>query len=192
MQLPCTSRHWNDATSGLAPTREPFSIRLHQCLCKAAPAASLLVNSCDARSWETRISAMRAARRAYARALHLAPGQGSLWGDVSATFYHEAQLRRAHPKLNPNQAHSLRKSAETLMRGLCSPVQCTTCILFSSLCSNSPPLICTLCLLPLPVVPSTPASMSAVSLASSPISLAFHAGHTVASAFALGFACCCA
>ncbi|KAL3133073.1 hypothetical protein ABBQ38_006975 [Trebouxia sp. C0009 RCD-2024] len=68
-------------------------------------------------SWELRISAMKASRRAYARALHLAPAQGSLWGDVSATFYHEAQLRRAHPKLDPHQAHHLRASAEALIRG---------------------------------------------------------------------------
>lgn len=61
---------------------------------------------------------MMTARRAFAKALHLAPRQGSSWGDVSATFYHEAQLRRAHPRLDPNQAHQLRTSAERLMRGL--------------------------------------------------------------------------
>ena len=40
-----------------------------------------------------RIDAMHKARRAYQKALHLAPQQGSLWGDLAATFYHEAQLR---------------------------------------------------------------------------------------------------
>lgn len=79
------------------------------------------LNSCAACSWQKRISAMKAARRAYAKALHLAPGQGSLWGDVSASLYHEAQLRRAHPKLEPHQAHPLRASAEALMRGQCFP-----------------------------------------------------------------------
>lgn len=88
--------------------------------CYEATAAPLQGKSgevCAVCSWQMRISAMKAARRAYAKALHLAPGQGSLWGDVSATFYHEAQLRRAHPKLDPNQAHHLRGTAETLMRG---------------------------------------------------------------------------
>lgn len=88
------------------------------------------------RSWKMRISAMKGARRAYAKALHLAPGQGSLWGDVSATFYHEAQLRRAHPKLDPNRAHHLRRTAEALMRGqslywvdsLCLPFATPFCL----------------------------------------------------------------
>ena len=40
-----------------------------------------------------RIDAVHKARRAYQKALHLAPQQGSLWGDLAATFYHEAQLR---------------------------------------------------------------------------------------------------
>ena len=51
------------------------------------------------------------------KALHLAPQQGSSWGDLGATFYHEAQLRRAHPRLDPSQAKPLRAAAEKLMRG---------------------------------------------------------------------------
>lgn len=73
---------------------------------------------CCACSWQLRIQAMQTARRAYLKALHLAPQQGSLWGDLAATFYHEAQLRRAHPQLNPSKAKPLRAAAEKLMRGV--------------------------------------------------------------------------
>ena len=73
---------------------------------------------CCACSWQLRIQAMQTARRAYVKALHLAPQQGSLWGDLAATFYHEAQLRRAHPQLDPSKAKLLRAAAEKLMRGV--------------------------------------------------------------------------
>ena len=73
---------------------------------------------CCACSWQMRIQAMQTARRAYLKALHLAPKQGSLWGDLAATFYHEAQLRRAHPQLDPSMAKPLRAAAEKLMRGI--------------------------------------------------------------------------
>ena len=65
---------------------------------------------------------MQTGRRAYLKALHLSPEQGSLWGDFGATFYHEAQLRRAHPRLDPSQAPALRAAAEKLLRGIaCLP-----------------------------------------------------------------------
>ena len=60
---------------------------------------------------------MHKARRAYQKALHLAPDQGSLWGDLGATFYHEAQLRRVHSRLQPELAQQLRGKAERLLRG---------------------------------------------------------------------------
>ena len=69
------------------------------------------------RRWNLRIDAMHKARRAYQKALHLAPDQGSLWGDLGATFYHEAQLRRVHPRLQPEMAQQLRGKAERLLRG---------------------------------------------------------------------------
>ena len=61
---------------------------------------------------------MQTSRKAYLKALHLAPGQGSLWGDLGATVYHEAQLRRAHPRLEPSKAPDLRAAAEKIMRGV--------------------------------------------------------------------------
>lgn len=83
---------------------------------------------CCACSWQLRIQAMQTARRAYLKALHLAPKQGMLWGDLAATFYHEAQLRRAHPQLNPSKVKPLRAAAEKLMRGI--TIACPHHVLF--------------------------------------------------------------
>ena len=55
--------------------------------------------------WNLRIDAMHKARRAYQKALHLSPDQGSLWGDLGATFYHEAQrLLRGGVRLEGSSA----------------------------------------------------------------------------------------
>lgn len=149
MHMSCNCYMWADLLHHSTPMTftEP---------CHKATAASLQGSSgevCAVRSWQMRISAMKAARRAYAKALHLAPGQGSLWGDVSATFYHEAQLRRAHPKLDPNQAHYLRGTAETLMRGRSfhsQPLPAFCCLLLP--CVLRPPLLALpLCPLSLPL-----------------------------------------
>ena len=141
-------------------------------------------------SWQLRICAMRTARRAYAKALHLAPGQGSFWGDVSATFYHEAQLRRAHPKLDPKHAHQLRALAESLIRGwlfsACSPLPLLSlnsgpaCLLLHASQSDHlttvlaveachkwhPTCLCPqhLCLCPLPAAPCAPVMILASAL----------------------------
>ena len=69
--------------------------------------------------WEARVSEMRAARRAYAKALHLRPDQGSAWGDAAAAFYLESQLRRATAQSAVDAEHLrvLRSTAERLTRG---------------------------------------------------------------------------
>jgi len=67
--------------------------------------------------WAARIEDARAAQRAYAAALHLAPGEGGAWGDVGAALAAEAQLRRAHPRFRPQAAAELRARAERLLRG---------------------------------------------------------------------------
>lgn len=69
--------------------------------------------------WQARIAEMRGARQAYAKALHLRPDQGSLWGDAAAPFYLESQLRRAVAHSAEPREHplSLRSSAERLIRG---------------------------------------------------------------------------
>lgn len=66
---------------------------------------------------------MRGARRAYAKALHLRPDQGSLWGDAGASFYLESQLRRglAQSAKQEEQPAALRSSAERLIRGAAIP-----------------------------------------------------------------------
>ena len=60
---------------------------------------------------------MQAARRAYARALHAAPQRGAHWGDLAAALQLEAQLRRAHSRMAPEQAPRLRSLAERMLRG---------------------------------------------------------------------------
>ncbi|KAK9814136.1 hypothetical protein WJX72_001132 [[Myrmecia] bisecta] len=67
--------------------------------------------------WQMRLGAMQSARRAYAKALHLAPSTAELWGDAGATFYHEAQLRRAHASLHAQNAPALRSAGKRLIRG---------------------------------------------------------------------------
>ena len=78
---------------------------------------------------------MRGARQAYAKALHLCPDQGSLWGDAAAPFYLESQLRRAvsvcsqsvsqsaEPGEQPPALHYL---AERLIRGAVPSGECVT------------------------------------------------------------------
>jgi hypothetical protein len=67
--------------------------------------------------WAARVEDARAAQRAYAAALHLAPGEGGAWGDVGAALAAEAQLRRAHARVRPQAAAELRARAERLLRG---------------------------------------------------------------------------
>ena len=67
--------------------------------------------------WRARIGAVLRARRAYAAALHLAPGAAGAWGDLALAYFAEAQLRRAHRHFAPQQAHALRSEAERLLRG---------------------------------------------------------------------------
>ena len=54
----------------------------------------------------------------YARALHMNPGQSSAWGDVASTFYIEAQLRRAHVRLRPEDADALCRESVTCVKGV--------------------------------------------------------------------------
>ncbi len=61
---------------------------------------------------------MQAARRAYAKALHVAPQRGTHWGDLAAALQLEAQLRRAHSRMAPNLAPALRALAERMLRGV--------------------------------------------------------------------------
>lgn len=69
--------------------------------------------------WEARVGEMRAARRDYAKALHLRPDQGSAWGDAAAAFYLESQLLRAtvQSAVDADQLLVLRSTAERLTRG---------------------------------------------------------------------------
>jgi hypothetical protein len=60
---------------------------------------------------------VQAARRAYSRALHIAPSRGAHWGDVATAAYLESQLRRAHARCAPDLAPGLRARAERLLRG---------------------------------------------------------------------------
>ncbi|KAL0025266.1 hypothetical protein WJX77_012112 [Trebouxia sp. C0004] len=100
----------------MSPGGEPPDSRETLPGCKAASTSKGALQDM-LNSWQLRIQAMQTARRAYLKALHLAPQQGSLWGDLAATFYHEAQLRRVHPQLDPSKAKPLREAAEKFMRG---------------------------------------------------------------------------
>ena len=67
--------------------------------------------------WQRKIGAMQAARRAHAKALHVAPQRGAHWGDLAAALQLEAQLRRAHSRMAPDLAPALRALAERMLRG---------------------------------------------------------------------------
>ncbi|BDA47118.1 probable tetratricopeptide repeat protein 37 [Coccomyxa sp. Obi] len=67
--------------------------------------------------WQRQIDAMRAARRAYAKALHVVPQRGTHWGDLAAALQLEAQLRRSHSRMAPDLAPALRTLAERMLRG---------------------------------------------------------------------------
>ena len=54
----------------------------------------------------------------YARALHMNPGRSSAWGDAASTFYIEAQLRRAHYRLCPEDSDALCKACVTCVKGV--------------------------------------------------------------------------
>ena len=82
----------------------------------SAPSAKPLVAALLA-GWRARIGAVLRARRAYAAALHLAPGAAGAWGDLALAYFAEAQLRRAHRHFAPQQALALRLKAERLLRG---------------------------------------------------------------------------
>lgn len=81
-----------------------------------APSAKPLVAALLA-GWRARIGAVLRAQRAYAAALHLAPGAAGAWGDLALAYFAEAQLRRAHRHFAPQQALALRSKAERLLRG---------------------------------------------------------------------------
>ena len=81
-----------------------------------APSAKPLVAALLA-GWRARIGAVLRARRAYAAALHLAPGAAGAWGDLALAYFAEAQLRRAHRHFAPHQALALRSTSERLLRG---------------------------------------------------------------------------
>ncbi|GBF94747.1 hypothetical protein Rsub_07630 [Raphidocelis subcapitata] len=51
-----------------------------------------------ARALSTRLVAMRAARRAYLRAVHLEPSSGLLWGDLAGSCHQEATLLNLQPQ----------------------------------------------------------------------------------------------
>ena len=63
--------------------------------------------------WKRRLEALRLARRAYSRVLHVDPVQPGGWHDVAAAAYHEAQLRRQHAS---SSSGVLGGSAEELSR----------------------------------------------------------------------------
>ena len=69
------------------------------------------------RRWQQRIESVQQARRVYARALHMNPGRSSAWGDAASTFYTEAQLRRAHRRLRPENPDALCRAAVTCVKG---------------------------------------------------------------------------
>lgn len=54
--------------------------------------------------WRRRVEAMRQARRAYAKALHLDPAQAGAWQDAAYAYHHQAQLLRAHPAVAAHAA----------------------------------------------------------------------------------------
>ena len=89
-------------------------------LCQAAddpmPLPKLLVAAMLA-GWRARVAAVLKARRAYAVALHLAPGAAGAWGDLALAYFAEAQLRRAHAHFEPRQATALRSKAERHLQG---------------------------------------------------------------------------
>jgi superkiller protein 3 len=64
--------------------------------------------------WRRRVGAVRRARAAYAKALHLHPAQAGAWQDAGATFYLERQLRRAHPGVKDCGAPAHGGAAQTL------------------------------------------------------------------------------
>ena len=43
--------------------------------------------------WRRRVQAVRQARRAYAKALHLNPAQAGAWKDAAFAYHHESQVR---------------------------------------------------------------------------------------------------
>ncbi|GAB4822771.1 hypothetical protein N2152v2_009817 [Parachlorella kessleri] len=63
----------------------------------STPAAPVGSAAARTEAWGRRIRAVQLARRAYCKALRLDPPQGAAWSDLAATYYHESQLRRAHP-----------------------------------------------------------------------------------------------
>jgi tetratricopeptide (TPR) repeat protein len=58
------------------------------------PEAGAAAAGAAARGLGTKLVAMRAARRAYLRALHLEPSSGPLWGDLACSCHREARLLR--------------------------------------------------------------------------------------------------
>ena len=70
---------------------------------------------------------MLAARRAYAKALHLAPHMGLHWGDAAATFSQQAGLLRAHPALGSAANPQLLGQAERLLKGKDPPARPYPC-----------------------------------------------------------------
>lgn len=88
------------------------------------PSPKLLVAALLA-GWRARVDAVLKARRAYAVALHLAPGAAGAWGDLALAYFAEGQLRRAHGRFEAQQAPALRSKAERLLQGevFCSKQQ---------------------------------------------------------------------
>lgn len=84
----------------------------------SAPQGGTLMNVAPWRRWQLRIASVQQARRVYARALHMNPGRSSAWGDVASTFYIEAQLRRAHSRLCPEDADALCGASVTCVKGV--------------------------------------------------------------------------
>lgn len=107
------SRRW--APRRQHPTGSPYGLPAGTgpCPCATLPSGPLV---CTHR-WQRRITAMSTARRAFLKALHLGPASAAAWGDVAATFYHEAQLRRSHPSFQPQKGDQLRSTAQRLLTG---------------------------------------------------------------------------
>ncbi|KAL4853629.1 Tetratricopeptide repeat protein SKI3 [Chlorella vulgaris] len=72
--------------------------------------------------WRRRVQAMRQARRAYGRALHLNPARSGAWQDAAFSYHLEWQLLRAHPAVastdgtGPANLASLAAAAERCAR----------------------------------------------------------------------------
>jgi len=124
----CTSRH---GTLSSAWKRLGDVLLLHRYappLVSATPVAvadlnvvetnSSAASSAVLNSWRGRMDCVCRARRIYAKALHLSPWTPNAWLDTASTFYHEQQLRRAHPSLNAAAtSRNFSEAAEILLRG---------------------------------------------------------------------------